>query len=138
MAFLECLLDRMQRAVRLGHGLDGANLSAIGLHRQRQARSSGLAVDENGAAAADAVLASHMGAGEAELVTQKVTEQHPHADGPMDGFAVHGERDIDPRIAGSLRYRGLGHPFHCTIPGRARAAALATILWIKAVKARRR
>ena len=56
--------------------LDGADLCAVGLHRERQAGARRHAVDLDGAGAADAVLAADMGAGHRQLMAQEIGEQH--------------------------------------------------------------
>ena len=50
-------------------------LGAVGLDGEHQAGPGGLAIDEDGAGAADAVLAPDMGAGEAEVLTEKIHEE---------------------------------------------------------------
>ena len=98
MAFLEGLLDRMQRAVLAGERLDRPHLVARGLDREGEAGAPGLAVDQHGAGAADAVLAADMGAGEAKLVAEEIGEQHADADLALDRFPIDGERDARLRV----------------------------------------
>ena len=59
-------LQRREPVRRRGEALDGADVAAFHLHRERQAGARGLAVDRDRAGAADAMLAADMGAGRAE------------------------------------------------------------------------
>jgi hypothetical protein len=58
----EGLLDRVELAV-VGEALDGEDVGAASLDGEHEARLDGLAVDDDGAGAADAVLAADVGAG---------------------------------------------------------------------------
>ena len=71
---------------------------AVGLHGEHQARAGGLAVDEDGARAAHPVLAPEVGAGEAEVLAQRVGEGAPGLDVEAVTLAV--DRQGDPH-AGS-------------------------------------
>ena len=51
---------------------DGRHLGAFGLDAQHQARADRFAVDDDGAGPADTVLATEVGAGEIELLSQNV------------------------------------------------------------------
>ncbi len=51
---------------RVRQPLDGVDRAAVGLHREHEAAAHDLAVDANGAGAADAVLAADVRAGEAD------------------------------------------------------------------------
>ena len=70
----ERLLQRVERR-RPRQPLDRRHLGAVGLHGEHQARARGLAVDQDRARAADAVLASDVRAGEPEVLAQEVREQ---------------------------------------------------------------
>ena len=74
------LLQRMQFAVAAGQPFDGRELVAVGLHREHQAGAHRRAVEQDGAGAADAVLAADMGAGERQIVAQEIAEQHARFD----------------------------------------------------------
>ena len=63
-----------------GQALDGADLLAVGLHREHQAGAHRLAVDDHGAGAADAVLAADMGAGLAAILADGVGQGAPRLD----------------------------------------------------------
>ena len=74
--------------------LDGQDLVAVRLHRQHQAGARGAAVEQDGAGAADAVLAAEMRAGEAELVAQEIGERQAHLDLVLVALAVDRQRDL--------------------------------------------
>ena len=80
-------------------------LVAVRLHRQHQAGARRAAVEQDGAGAADAVLAAEMGAGQAELVAQEIGERHPHFDLFLVALAVDGQRDFS-RLAHGGSWRG--------------------------------
>src|SRR5207244_4000494 len=102
----ERLLQRMERAV--GHQtLDRRELGAVGLHGQHQAGARGLAVDENRAGAADAVLAAHVGAGEPEVFAQEIHQQlarwapalaRAAVDGDPHGDVAHAFATVSARL----------------------------------------
>src|SRR4051812_23982272 len=79
----------MQLAV--GERLDGAHVVSVDLDGEHQAGAHGLAVELHGARPADAVLAAHVGSGEAQVVAQEVRQQRPRLD-----VALH-RRAVDPR-----------------------------------------
>ena len=102
MALEERLLHRAERAVLLGEPLDGGDLTVLGRDREHQAGAHRPPVDQHRAGTADAVLAADVGAGEAEVVAQRVGEQpptrHPHG---VRG-AVDGQHDVVPLLAHAL------------------------------------
>ena len=61
----ERLLHRAERAVGRADALDGRDVGAVGLHREHEARTHRLAVEEDRARAAHAMLAPEVRAGEA-------------------------------------------------------------------------
>ena len=67
----KALLQRMQRAIRVGDALDGEHLRALGLNREHGAGSYRLAVEIDGAGAAVAGLAADMRAGEPRVSRRK-------------------------------------------------------------------
>ncbi len=70
---------------------------AVGLRGEHDAGSRRLAVEENRARAAHAVLASDMRAGQAQILAEKIAQQKPRLDvTPMPG-AIDGEFDTDDR-----------------------------------------
>ena len=69
----------LQDAEPIGRGREtfhGADIAAVDLHRERQAGACDQSVHGDGAGSADAVLASDMGTSRADLVTQKIRQQH--------------------------------------------------------------
>ena len=50
-------------------------------------------IHQHSAGAADPVLAAHMGAGEAEIMAQEISQMAPHIDGAREGGAIHLEFD---------------------------------------------
>ena len=66
-------LDRVQLAVD-GEALDGRDLGAVGLHGEHETRPHGVAVEQDGARSAHAVLAPEVRAGEPAVLPQGVGE----------------------------------------------------------------
>src|SRR3546814_5412408 len=83
----------MQRAVIGGQSLDRRHCAAIGLHREHQAAAHGIAVDDDRACTADAVLATDMHAGAAGIAAQEVAERQAAFDGRIVLSAVDDEVD---------------------------------------------
>ena len=79
VAIPESLLHRMQVAVA-GQAFDRGDVGAVRLDREHGARLHRLAVDQDGARAADAGLAADVRAGEAAAVTQEMNEQQTRLD----------------------------------------------------------
>ena len=69
--------------------------SAVGLDREHQAGADRLAVEDDGAGAADAVLAADMGAGLAAVVADRVDQGLARLDADRVRRAVDGQRDVD-------------------------------------------
>src|SRR3546814_2413099 len=67
--------------------------TAIGLHREHQAAAHGIAVDDDRACAADAVLATDMHASAAGIAAQEVAERQAAFDGRIVLSAVDDEVD---------------------------------------------
>ena len=74
------------------------------LHREQEAAPRAGSVDEDGAGAADTVLAAHVRAGEPEVFTEEVGEGPAHRHLALDGATVDGEPDPAARGGG-----GQGH-----------------------------
>ena len=72
----------------------------VGLHREHQAGAHGSAVEHHGAGAAHAVLAADMGAGQQQLVAQKIAQQHARFDRAAIARAV--DRHGDARGSASV------------------------------------
>src|SRR5262249_51942291 len=98
----ELLLQRVEGLGTGGQALDGVDAGAVGLDGQEKAAAHRLAVDEHGARAAHALLAAHVGAGEAEPVAEEVDQRGAGLHrGPAE-LAVHGEVD-GPGLAHAAR-----------------------------------
>ena len=82
----------------LREALDRRDLVAISLDGEHQARAHRLAVDEHGACAAHAVLASEVGAVEFGVLAQEVGEETARLDLGLQRAAVH-DGAHDPRQA---------------------------------------
>ena len=91
----ERLLQRMERVDR-PEPLHGLHLRPVRLHREGEARSRAVAVENNGAGAAHPVLAADVGAGEPEVLAEKVGEEAPGLDRALEGRAVDGDPDGPP------------------------------------------
>src|SRR5581483_7485976 len=76
----ERLLNRMQRAVGIRHALDRLDTAVVRLNREHYAGPDRLSVDLHGASAADPVLAPEMGAGQVEILAQKIPKASPDLD----------------------------------------------------------
>ena len=81
----EGALQRRQRAVGAGEALDRRHRAAVALADGDDARADLLAVEQHGAGAAVAGVAADLGAGQAELVAQRVGE--PPAGSPASSRA---------------------------------------------------
>ena len=88
----ERLLQRMQRAVRR-QAFDRGDLGAVLHDGQRQAGIDAPAVDQHRAGAALAVVAALLGAGQVEVVAQRVEQGRPRRDLELRLDAVDGQRD---------------------------------------------
>ena len=92
--------------MRSGDGLDGLDHPAVGLGSQHQAGPHGLPVTDDRAGPAAPLLATDVGAGQSELVTQEVDQQS--AGLGLDGVlgSVDGEGDgalaLSPAHAANL------------------------------------
>ena len=95
----ERLLHRPQRAVGVGQPLDRGDLAVDGRDREHQARPHRPAVDQHRARAADAVLAADVGAGQAQVVAQRVGEQATGGYGDVVRDAVDLQADLVERLA---------------------------------------
>ena len=94
MVLAERLLERVELAVA-HESLDRQELGAVGLDREHDAGTRGLAVDQNSARAADAVLAADVRARQAEVLAQEIREQLAGLAAPLPLDAVHREANGD-------------------------------------------
>src|SRR5215475_13284088 len=83
-AFLQC----RQRAVGIGHALDGRDIRALRLHGEHGAALHAHAVDIDGAGAAMGGLAADMGAGHLQVLADEMHEQRARLDEAFDLGAV--------------------------------------------------
>ena len=93
MVAVERVLQRVHVAVG-GQALDRGDLAAVGLGGQQRARLHRLAVEQHGAGAARRRVASHVGAGQPEGLSEEVHEERARL---HIGFAwrpVHGDGDM--------------------------------------------
>ena len=87
MILFESLLQRTQRAV-IRQTFNGNDRCLVRLNSEHQARAHRRAIIEHGAAAADTVLATDMGAGEIQILAQKVGEAFARLYCFFNGLAV--------------------------------------------------
>jgi hypothetical protein len=88
--------------IALGEALDGRDLMAVGLYGQEQTRARRLAVEQDRACAADAVLAAEMGASQPQVVTQDIGEMATRLDVEAGRAAVDVEGYLGHAAALSL------------------------------------
>ena len=72
--------------------LDGGDLGAVLHHRERQARDDAPAVDQHRAGAALAVIATLLGAGQVEMLAQRVEQGRPRGNLKLRLLAIDDER----------------------------------------------
>ncbi len=88
----ERLLQRAQR-IFIRQRFHRGDFRPVGLHRQHQARAHRRAVVLHRAAAAHAMLAADMGAGQRQLMAQKIGETLPAVDFLLNRLAVDSKFD---------------------------------------------
>src|SRR5262249_17095784 len=103
MVVAERFLKRGQLLVVRRDPLDREDLVPVRLHGEHQAGAGRLAVEQDGAGTAHAMLAAEMGAGEAERVTDEIRQREAHLGLGAVALAVDGQRD------GSLEF---GHALY--------------------------
>ena len=94
MAFVKGLLDRVERRARRGESFDCRHLVVLGLDGQHQARAHRRPIQQDGAAAAHAVLAADVGPGQAEVMPKVIRQQATGIDrrGMIDAIDLHAAR----------------------------------------------
>ncbi len=103
----ECLLKRRE----FGRGsktLDRRDRGAVHLNRVDEAGAAGLAVDQYGASAADAVLTSDMCTRLVQLVPQEIGKVHARRASGVDRLAIKQHRDLDVLLT--------VYDFHSAVP----------------------
>jgi hypothetical protein len=83
----ECILQVGDLA-GIRHALDGFDPAAGALHREHEAAAHRHIVEPHRAGAADALLAPHVAAGEAEPLAEKIDERDAHVHGLAHLLAV--------------------------------------------------
>src|SRR5271170_4141074 len=81
--------------VAVGEAFDGADLLAVGLDCEHQAGAHRLVVDDDGAGAADAMLAADMGAGQPAIVADGVDQRFARLDPNRIIAAVDVQGDVE-------------------------------------------
>src|SRR5215216_6529812 len=94
MIVAESLLQRTKLGVTSRKSLDRGDLMAVGLHRQHQAGTCGEAIEQDGAGAADAMLAAKMRACQTKRVAQEIRQRQPHLGLGLISLAVDGHPDL--------------------------------------------
>ncbi len=91
--------------------LDGGDVVAVVHRRQGQARIDPPALDDHRAGTALAVIATLLGAGELQLLAQRVEQGGPRVEFQRAGLAVHGEGHLRDRrrLHDAVVHRGLRH-----------------------------
>src|SRR3979490_2036486 len=90
----ERLLHRMQRRAVGGEALDGLDLVPVSHDRERGAGFDRLAVEMHDAGAALRGVAADMGAGQPQILAQKLHQKRAGVDIGVDGIAVHDKRNL--------------------------------------------
>src|SRR5262249_43290781 len=88
------LLQGMQLVRRWRNTFNRQQLGRARLHRKHQAWARGASVKENGARAADPVLAAQMCTGEPELPADEVRERDTHLDLVLIALAVDNQANL--------------------------------------------
>jgi hypothetical protein len=91
----ESLLNRMQWLAIFRQSrqpFDGQDSCTVCLHGEEETRPDGLAVEENGAAAADSLLAAQMSTGEPKMVAQEISQRQTRLHKSFTLFAVDRQR----------------------------------------------
>src|SRR5439155_24380723 len=115
VVLVEGLLQRVKLAV-LHQAFDRPELGALGLDREHDAGARGLAIEQDGARAADPVLTAHVRAGEPEVFTEEIDEELPRLAAPLVLDAVdfqaddHGLTHLATLVSARLTARPVSTP----------------------------
>src|SRR5271165_1448646 len=123
---------RSRAVIRIaGKTFDGLDLAVVAGDREHQARARRLAVDEDRAGAAYAVLAAEVGSGQIAALTQKISQGQARRHVVGNGGAVDADTDrghpstcCAARIAATVR-RLCWNSSKCRSVARSRSAATA-------------
>ena len=127
VALGERLLHRAEVLGVVADPLDGGDLVRLGRDGEHQARPHRLAVDEDGARAADAVLAADVGAGEAEVVAQEVGEEAARGRGRGAGDPVDPDRHLVLLLGGGLAHAAPSSSSSMVVTRTRRVSSAASI-----------
>jgi hypothetical protein len=86
MMLVKALLQSTERPIRRGKSLDRGDGLAVRLYGEHQARAGAEPVDQHRTGTAHTVFASHMRAGQIDLVAKKVRQQQPRLDLTLNGL----------------------------------------------------
>ena len=100
-------LHRMQ-VLRRAQAFDGGDLVALVHHRQRQAGIDAAPVDDHRAGAALAVVAALLGAGQVQVLAQRVEQRGARVEFQFAGLTVYFEGDLRQNHRLSFISDGLG------------------------------
>src|SRR3954462_8325549 len=110
--------------------LDGGDLAPVGLHREERARLHRLSVEQHGARAAMARVATDVRSRHPQVLAQEVDEEQPRLDLPLLGLSVDGHLD-------AMRTHGYLLPARSTAFFRARAVRTRAISFLYSTAPRR-
>src|SRR4051794_1754347 len=125
VGFAERILDDAELARRRRQAFNGGDLEAIGLRRKHQARPHGLAVDQHGAGAANAMFAAGVSTVEQKLFPQRIKQRRAR----LDVGRAHDT--IDPEL--DLHHAA---PFSERAPASILACSMARLLSVTATRRR--
>src|SRR5262245_58986198 len=94
VVLVEGLLQRVEPTIA-HEPLDRGDPRAVGLDREHDARARGLTVEQNGARAADAMLAADVRARQSEVLAQEVHQQLARLAAPVARDTVDGQTNDD-------------------------------------------
>src|SRR5215831_1988692 len=98
-------LQHAEASIFAGEAFYSPNLAPLDLKGEGEASARRPAVDVHCTGAADAVFATDMRSGCADLVTDEVTQQHPWFAGAIYRFAVEHEADAVTLVGAHTRHR---------------------------------
>ena len=101
-------LERIEAAVRRRKSFNCLNGVPVRLHGEHDAGARGFAVKEDGAGAAHTVLAPNVGAGESEVLSQKIAEQQARLDAALIAHSVDCDVDVDEAHATAVYFATRG------------------------------
>jgi hypothetical protein len=99
------LSERFLKGMQVIHRpqpFDGLNLVAVRLHGKHQAGADCLSIEDDGARATHAVLATDVRAGQAKFVTQEIAQQQTRLDGTPVLGAIYSNSYIEQVTHNSL------------------------------------